>query len=302
MVFVGPLATGRMTDTFAASFVEKRVSLNGRGSGALSYLDFGNPARALDFVFLHANGFNALTYRHVLGSLAKDWRFAIVDQRGHGATTLETDVSSRRDWVDLRDDLLAFLDVLGVERVILAGHSMGATTSLLAAAARPERCKRLVLFDPVIMPRGFEGPPEDAPIVVGAKRRRAIFSSRAEAMKAYRGRGAFASWPDPILADYVSAGFRDRPDGQVELACAPEWEASGFAAQGHDPWTAFDECICPIRVVRAESGSTFRVDDLRRSVNHPIEIETPPGSTHLFPMIHADMVASRLRAALAEAA
>ena len=47
--------------------------------------------------------------------------------------------------------------------------------------------------------------------------------------RSYRGRGAFATWPEASLIDYVQDGFRERPDGSVELSCAPDWEASNFA-------------------------------------------------------------------------
>ena len=35
--------------------------------------------------------------------------------------------------------------------MVLAGHSMGGTSSLLAAGRAPERVKSLVLFDPVLL-------------------------------------------------------------------------------------------------------------------------------------------------------
>ena len=47
---------------------------------------------------------------------------------------------------DLAAWLWRLLDRLGVEKVSLAGHSMGALTALSAAAARPERVSRLCLL------------------------------------------------------------------------------------------------------------------------------------------------------------
>ena len=46
--------------------------------------------------------------------------------------------------------------------------------------------------------------------------------------------GAFKTWPETMLADYVAGGFVEQPEGKVELACAPVWEASNYAAQAHD--------------------------------------------------------------------
>ena len=49
-------------------------------------------------------------------------------------------------------DLTAWLQSLD-EPVWLAGHSIGATTSIMAAARRPEMVRGLILAEPVIMDR-----------------------------------------------------------------------------------------------------------------------------------------------------
>src|SRR5580658_128410 len=105
--------------------------------GEIAWLDFGPPRRTPDVVFLHANGFNARAYRSILAPLATSLRILAPDQRGHGASTLRTDLP-RASWDDLKVDLLAFLRAMGLPRVALAGHSMGATAALLAAAEAPE--------------------------------------------------------------------------------------------------------------------------------------------------------------------
>ena len=153
------------------------------GAGEMAALDFGPADRTIDVVFLHANGFNALTYRSILGPLAAGLRVLAVDQRGHGASRLEARPEGRRSWKDFRDDLVALLDALDQPPVVLSGHSMGGTVSLLAAAVRPQRVSSLVLFDPVIMPplvALYAHAPwtsgrlwKQMPIARGARRRRA---------------------------------------------------------------------------------------------------------------------------------
>src|SRR5580698_3783103 len=116
------------------------------GPGEIAYLDYGPADRPPDLVFLHANGFNARAYRTILAPLAHQLRIITPDQRGHGATTLATD-RPRTSWLDLKDDLLAFLRAMNIGRVALAGHSMGGTASLLAASETPERVRALALLD-----------------------------------------------------------------------------------------------------------------------------------------------------------
>ena len=264
----------------------------------MAFLDFGDQDRPVDLVFVHANGFNALTYRQILAPLARRYRILAIDQRGHGLTTLATDLAGRRDWLDLRDDLLAFLAHQGLGRIVLSGHSMGATASLLAAAAEPQCCRRLALFDPVILPPGQAGVSAESPMIQAAQRRRAVFPSRAAAVASYTGRGAFKTWPQAILDDYVEAGFRDLDDGEVTLACAPSWEASGFAAHGHDPWDALRQSRCPIDISRAEVGSTFHVNGAEAIDPDRIHVATVQGSTHFVPMEFPELVRARLTAAI----
>lgn len=277
----------------------RRIELPERG-GAMAALDFGPADRPIDIVFSHANGFNARTYRTVLADLAPRFRILAVDLRGHGRTALPTETEGRNSWDGLADDLLALMAALDVRGAVLSGHSMGGTSSLLAAGRAPERVKSLVLFDPVLFPaearRAMQGP---SPLEIGARRRRAVFASREEAIAAYTGRGAFKTWTPTQLADYVADGFRDRPDGQVELSCSPDWEASNFASHGHDPWPVLRGPPFPIHILRAEEGSTSGsltpyVDELAAA---GVRIETVPGTTHFLPMERPQVV----RAALVEA-
>jgi len=199
----------------------RRVPLPTRG-GEMAVLDFGPPERPVDIVFSHANGFNAGTYRSILAPLSGEMRILAIDLRGHGASTLPTPIEGRDGWREFRDDLLAFLAAAADGPVVLAGHSMGGTSSLLAAAAQPERVRSLALFDPVIFEA--QSPAQmESPLVQGALRRRARFPSKQAVIEAYSGRGAFKSWSPEQLADYVEAGFRPTATGEVTLACAPEW-------------------------------------------------------------------------------
>lgn len=286
---------------------QRRVALAPpSGPGEMAFLDYGPADRPPDVVFLHANGFNARAYRTILAPLADRLRILAPDQRGHGATQLATD-RPRTSWLDLKDDLLAFLDAMGIARVALAGHSMGGTASLLAAAEAPARVRALALLDPVIRPLT---PQPFAPeqvgasgMVQGAIRRRRVFPSRAAAVDSYRGRGAFRTWTEAQLVDYVEAGFHDLPDGTVTLACAPEWEVSNYVNQDHDSWAAFEASRCPIHILRAERESPGRIDEglERLQATGRIRIDTVPDTTHFLPMERPDLVRAAILEAVAAA-
>ena len=282
----------------------RRLSLpvkHAGGEGRMSVLDFGDPNRPVDLVFVHANGFNALTYRTLLAPRSGTLRIWAPDLRGHGGTTLPTDAGGRRNWHDHRDDLVALLDALDGPPAILAGHSMGGTSSLLAAAERPDRVGGLVLLDPVIWSRwavaAFKLPLLDRmasriPLVKNALRRRAVFDSREQAMAAYRNRGAFRGWPEMMLADYLADGLVETPDGFV-LACDPAWEASNYAAQSHDPWRALKRLDCPVVVLKGGVNSTCALTEDPRGLPH-VTVQPVPGGTHFFPMLQADVARDAL--------
>lgn len=101
------------------------------------------PLDAEPMVLLHGSPNNGLGWRNVADALAETHRVYIPDLRGHGASEWPGEYS----FASMRDDVYGFLDVLGLERVVLIGHSLGGTIALLVAEEYPERVARLVLED-----------------------------------------------------------------------------------------------------------------------------------------------------------
>ncbi|MEV6006852.1 alpha/beta hydrolase [Streptomyces sp. NPDC051976] len=93
-------------------------------------------------VLLHALGEDRTSWRAVSAALAADgWRTHALDLRGHGGSGHPGDYAFAR----MRDDVLAFLDALGLPQVTLVGHSLGAAVASLVAMERPAAVTRLVL-------------------------------------------------------------------------------------------------------------------------------------------------------------
>jgi pimeloyl-ACP methyl ester carboxylesterase len=288
--------------------------------GAMSYLAWDAAGAAPSspsgerpvLLFTHATGFNAQTYRTLLTPLATEFRIFAVDLRGHGATTLPADPARMTEWDIHRDDLLAFLDRLTPRHglrapLLLGGHSLGASLSLLAAAARPDLVGGLVLAEPVIMPYGYHWwlwlarrlglRHRASPLAEMAERRRAVFDSREAMLASYRGRGAFRTWPEAMLRDYVEAGTRPRADGTVELACAPAWEAANFRAQAIYLWRRIGRVRCPLSVLCGAIDSTCPPPIVRRLIRlHPDAcVVTVGGASHFLPMERPDLIRETLR-------
>jgi len=270
------------------------------GPGEIAGIAFGDPRRPVDVVFVHANGFNAMTYRSVLAPLGERLHVLAIDQQGHGRSPQRVPSEGRSNWLLFRDDLVGLLDQLGDHLLLLSGHSMGGTASVLASTLRPERIKGLALFDPVIVAEdvirritsGAAPSFSESPLAVGAAKRRSVFASREEAFSRYKGRGAFTTWPDEALVDYLRDGLRDRPDGQVELSCAPDWETANFSSHAHDPWGPLHAVRAPVTILRAEHASTCSASSAEPFLadNPRFRVETIPGTTHFLPIERPDLV------------
>lgn len=266
--------------------------------GETSGIAFGDPVRPIDVLFLHATGFNAITYESILEPLGTRMHAAAVDLRGHGRSRLPAHPRRMKSWNRFRDDVIQLLDKTAPDGAVLGGHSMGATVALLVAAKRPDLARGLVLVDPVLLPRPLYTV-YNIPLVnmligksamaKGALRRRNIFGSPAEAAEQLRGRGAFKTWRSPFLDDYVVDGVLRQDDGRHALSCTPEWEAATFSAHRYRPWRALRKLRkkrIPIIVLQADKESTSGADVDQRvhNIRPDAAVTRVPGTTHFIPM------------------
>jgi pimeloyl-ACP methyl ester carboxylesterase len=247
-----------------------------RDGGQMAGLHFGDAQASPRLVFIHATGFNGQTYAPILSEVAKHVPTTCLDMRGHGRTRLPSDPRKLTGWHTFRDDLIATLEQIAPEGVWLAGHSMGATVSLLTAAARPDLVNGLILFDPVILPArmGLYARLPGAvdllaatfPLAKQARRRRRHFDSPDAAIRSFSGRGAFKTWAsgfsegprfvEGFVEGYVDAGLVEAADGGFDLACDPAWEQRCYAAQAHDAWGALKRYTGPVSFHLGQTYST----------------------------------------------
>jgi pimeloyl-ACP methyl ester carboxylesterase len=288
----------------------QRFTVPGKG-GHMAGLNFGRAHGPIDVVFLHATGFCALTYRRLLEPLGPDRRVVALDMRGHGHTTLPARPIALTGWYTFARDVVAALRQIGGGQPVglIAGHSMGGTTSLLALEIEPSLARGLLMIDPAMvapqtqtlmkLPFVPHLMRRRIPIARAAGRRRADFPASEAVLSSYRGRGAFKTWLPGFLEDYVEDGFVRRADGSVTLRCTPVWESATFAAQRHDLRSALRALKAPARMLVAERGSTSeRAIPLLRECAPAAEVEVVPGSTHFVPMEQPGLVRERMLALL----
>ena len=264
--------------------------------GAMSCIEW--PHRCgTTILFAHANGFNAETYRALLQPVGDSLHILACDLRGHGFSTLPATASCATNWTVFRDDLIGAIAQISNRPVLLAGHSLGAVASLMAAAQLGGRVHGLMLIEPVLIPPLRKGDEAGAGgLARRAERRRNVFPSFDAAFRAYRGRGIFDSWPDDVVADYLRGGLVERGDGSLRLACAPEWEAAIFRGAPHDTAPLAANIACPITIVVGTKGSSTSEQQLTviRELRPHARIVTVNGATHFLPMERPEIVREEL--------
>jgi len=224
------------------------------------------PGAGDPILLIHATGFHARCWRAVVEALPGLHVFAL-DMPSHGA-------SARRappyDWTHFGADVLGAVEALGLARVLGVGHSMGGHALVLAAAARPDRFRGLVLVDPVIVDpevlrtmrrvRAAEHP---------ISRRRNRWESPQQMFAAFSRKEPYARWDPGVLMDYCRFGLVPLPDGDgFELACPPDLEAEVYASMRMDDiLPLLPRVQLPVEVIRARA---------RRADESPFDFSPSP--------------------------
>ena len=186
-----------------------------------------------DLLVCHATGFHGLAYRPLAQCLKESFRVWALDFRGHGSSGPAPDDDYA--WSGMGADAAACAAAIGTERLYGFGHSMGGAALLLAERSAPGLFAGLFLYEPIVLPRGFFDSPNANPLAAGARNRREVFNSRAEALARYSSRSPLGVMRADALAAYVEGAFVDLPEGRVRLACSAETEARTFEASGGLP-------------------------------------------------------------------
>ncbi|WP_138511292.1 alpha/beta fold hydrolase [Maricaulis alexandrii] len=284
--------------------IEPEETFIALADGEMAVRRWANPGKPV-LLFAHANGFCGSAYTPFLAPLARDYEIIVPDLRGHGRTRLQANPDTHRSWDIYARDLLALIGTLGRQPDIMAGHSMGAVSSLLAAS-KLDVVPRLVLIEPVVMPPSaywvFGGPLRSffknrMPIARQARRRRNGWPDRAAALARYANHPTFKRWAPGMLEAYLQDGLSEQADGTIALSCDPAWEAANYEAQGHDIARAARKAASRASVLKAEYGSTvIRPATL---TGQGASLTRMDGVGHLAPMEAPDRVRDWFAAQLA---
>ncbi len=249
-------------------------------------------------LFAHANGFHGHCFDPTIEDLIEKYECISFDLRGHGDSTISSDWSVA--WQGYGDDALAIAKEISTP-TIAVGHSMGGAALIMAALAVPKLFRALIVYEPIIFPSAIReiafASGNTSPIAEGARRRRKIFSSRADAFANYASKPPMNLFDPRALRAFVDYGFKDTSDG-VELKCAPEHEARNFETGAiHDTWDHLKKLTVPTWVVSGApqpgQPSNLAVTIAEQITNsHFIEWQD---SDHFGPMQQPERLATLIR-------
>lgn len=109
--------------------------------GEMAYSDTGGSGKPL--LFLHGTGCDSADWVSVIERLPRDQRHITLDFRGHGLSTVPTEPFAL---THLAVDVLHLVHSIGIDKVILIGHSLGGMVAM-EAAKRSTRVVGLILLE-----------------------------------------------------------------------------------------------------------------------------------------------------------
>lgn len=186
--------------------------------------------------FTHANSYPAGTYQVLFEHLKKHYEVHALDMHAHNPAYPVTN-----GWAWLERELIDELAKRYSQPAILVGHSMGGMLSLMAAKARPDLVRAVVLLDaPVvagwraaiwrmIKPLGVDKKFSPAQF---SERRRNRWPDAEAAYQHFAAKPLFAAWEPQVLRDYLKHGLVPHPEG-VALRFTREAETAVYRSLPH---------------------------------------------------------------------
>ena len=209
----------------------------------LHYRVVGRPGGS-PVVVLHGLMGHAREWDPAVREIASAHQVWALDQRGHGLRDRADDYSRST----MADDLIAWLEAVGLEDPVVIGHSMGATVALLAASRRPDLVGRLVIID--VAPKTAEGDLQSWLREYLEELGSASYATVAEALRVRSG-GPRAR-PE-LIRPFVEHNLERGDDGRLRW----RFDARGLVGSldsisAPALWEAIDAVSCPVLLLRGE--------------------------------------------------
>jgi pimeloyl-ACP methyl ester carboxylesterase len=198
------------------------------GGVELFYLDTGGSGTPL--VLLHGLSSNANAFGGMIAAgLGSEFRVIAPDQRGRARSGKPAKGYAMADHAR---DVITLLDALGLQKVVLAGHSFGGYLGIYITATYPERVEKLVVIDAAIT-----GHPRIGVLLKPSLDRLGRVSASADEFLAEIRRAPYMNgvWDD-AAEQYFRAELVENPDGTAQSATSAAAVAEASLGVASEPW------------------------------------------------------------------
>jgi pimeloyl-ACP methyl ester carboxylesterase len=209
VALVGVIVAGLVLFTaWTARRVEKALPPRGRfidvDGTRIHYLDKGTGPTLL---LVHGLAGQMHNFTHsLLGKLMRDFRVVIVDRPGSGYSTRPTEELAM---ISAQARVISrFCELLGLERPLIVGHSLGGAIALALALNHPDQVAGLALLAPVTHEPEQVPPPFDGMEIASPLLRRVIAWTLATPLSMINRERALTTLfgPQPVADDFAIRG------------------------------------------------------------------------------------------------
>jgi pimeloyl-ACP methyl ester carboxylesterase len=209
VALVGVILAGLVLFTaWTARRVEKALPPRGRfidvDGARIHYLDKGTGPTLL---LVHGLAGQMHNFTHsLLGKLMRDFRVVILDRPGSGYSTRPTEELAT---ISAQARVISrFCELLGLERPLIVGHSLGGAVALALALNHPEQVAGLALLAPVTHEPEHVPPPFDGMEIASPLLRRLIAWTLATPLSMINRDRALTTLfgPQPVVDDFATRG------------------------------------------------------------------------------------------------
>ena len=174
--------------------------------------------------------------------------------------------SQLKNWTLFADDLINFLDQQGLINIIGMGHSLGGITTIAAALKRPDLFSKLVLIEPVLLPKKWIYTTllmpmwlrkKVNPMAKVALNRNDTWADQTTLFNSYRKKRVFKKWSDQIIWDFINDSTFENEDEQVQLRFPKIWEAQIYCTPPN-VWSKLSKIQQPTFGIRGAETDTIQ--------------------------------------------
>ncbi len=223
--------------------------------------DYPHAAAKASILCMHGLTRNSADFEGIAAHLAPDYRLIVVDQRGRGLSGYDSNPANYQPAVYVQD-MFRLLDLLGLDKVILMGTSMGGLISMIMGMQQPDRFAGVILNDigPVVNPAGLER-------IKGYVGQAAPVTSWEDAMAQAReiNGSAFPDYSEEDWLRFTRVLFREDENGVPVLSYDPAISKPILEVKDDavppDLWPVFDALAdIPVLVIRGELSDILATD------------------------------------------